>query len=82
MRWDLGEPDDDPAQRLWSLWQQGYQPRVEDFLEAAGVRDPERSPWRCGSIRRSGAGWGSGSPPSTISTPSPPSGTTPSRRST
>ncbi len=40
MRWDLGEPDDDPAQRLWSLWQQGYQPRVEDFLEAAGVRDP------------------------------------------
>ena len=31
---------DSPAQRLWSLWRQGQQPRVEDFLAQAGVRDP------------------------------------------
>ncbi len=35
-------PDDgDPARRLWSLWRQGQQPRVADFLDQAGVRDPE-----------------------------------------
>ena len=35
-------PDDaDPARRLWSLWRQGQQPRVADFLEQTGVRDPE-----------------------------------------
>jgi hypothetical protein len=35
-------PDDaDPARRLWSLWRQGQEPRVADFLEQAGVRDPE-----------------------------------------
>jgi hypothetical protein len=33
--------DDDPARRLWSLWRQGQQPRVADFLEHAGVHDPE-----------------------------------------
>ena len=38
----LERPDDaDPARRLWSLWRQGQQPRVADFLEQAGVRDPE-----------------------------------------
>ena len=31
---------DAPAHRLWSLWRQGQQPRVEDFLAQAGVRDP------------------------------------------
>ena len=37
------EPSDDadPARRLWSLWRQGQQPRVADFLDQAGVRDPE-----------------------------------------
>ncbi len=40
-RFDFGWPDDDPARRLWSLWQRGQQPRVEDFLETAEVRDPE-----------------------------------------
>jgi hypothetical protein len=35
-------PDDpDPARRLWSLWRQGQQPRVADFLDQAGVRVPE-----------------------------------------
>jgi hypothetical protein len=35
-------PDDaDPARRLWSLWRQGQEPRVADFLDQAGVRDPE-----------------------------------------
>ncbi len=39
---DFDVPDDpDPARRLWSLWRQGQQPRVADFLERAGVRDPE-----------------------------------------
>ncbi len=39
---DLDGPDDpDPARRMWSLWRQGQQPRVADFLEQAGVRDPE-----------------------------------------
>ena len=32
---------DAPARRLWSLWRQGQQPRVADFLDQAGVRDPE-----------------------------------------
>ena len=37
---DFDGPDDpDPARPLWSLWRQG--PRVADFLEQAGVRDPE-----------------------------------------
>jgi hypothetical protein len=31
----------DPGRRLWSLWREGRQPRVENFLEQAGVRDPE-----------------------------------------
>jgi serine/threonine protein kinase/WD40 repeat protein len=31
----------DPGRRLWGLWRQGQQPRVADFLEQAGVRDPE-----------------------------------------
>ena len=31
---------DGPARRLWSLWRQGQQPRVEDFLAQAGVHDP------------------------------------------
>jgi len=34
-----GGPDD-PARRLWNLWRQGQQPRVEDFLAQAGARDP------------------------------------------
>ena len=33
---------DDPARRLWGLWRQGQQPRVEDFLARAGIRDPDR----------------------------------------
>jgi WD40 repeat protein len=33
---------DDPARRLWSLWSQGQRPLVEEFLEQAGIRDPER----------------------------------------
>ncbi len=36
-----GRDDPDPGRRLWSLWRQGQQPRVADFLEQAGVRDPE-----------------------------------------
>ena len=32
---------DDPAGRLSSLWRQGQQPNVADFLAAAGTRDPE-----------------------------------------
>ncbi len=39
--WFDGPDDPDPARRLWSLWQQGQQPRVADFLVQAGVRDPE-----------------------------------------
>jgi hypothetical protein len=39
---DLDRSDDpDPARRLWSPWPQGQQPHVADFLEQAGVRDPE-----------------------------------------
>jgi WD40 repeat protein/tetratricopeptide (TPR) repeat protein len=30
----------DPARRLSSLWREGQQPRVEDFLAQAGVSDP------------------------------------------
>ncbi len=37
-----GSDDADPAWQLWCLWQQGHQPRVADFLEQAGVRDPDR----------------------------------------
>jgi hypothetical protein len=37
-----GSDDADPARQLWCLWQQGHQPRVADFLEQAGVRDPDR----------------------------------------
>ena len=33
---------DDPARRLWSFWRKGQQPRVEDFLAQAGIRDPDR----------------------------------------
>jgi WD40 repeat protein len=33
---------DDPARRLWHLWSQGQRPEVDDFLEQAGIRDPER----------------------------------------
>ena len=36
-----GRDDPDPARRLWSLWRQGQQPGVADFLDQAGVRDPE-----------------------------------------
>jgi hypothetical protein len=36
-----GRDDLDPARRLSSLWRQGQQPRVADFLDQAGVRDPE-----------------------------------------
>jgi len=32
----------DPARQLWYLWSQGQRPEVEDFLEQAGIRDPER----------------------------------------
>jgi eukaryotic-like serine/threonine-protein kinase len=32
----------DPSRDLWSLWRRGQQPRVADFLERAGVRDPEQ----------------------------------------
>ena len=31
---------DDPARRLSSLWRQGQEPRVEDFLAQMGVSDP------------------------------------------
>jgi WD40 repeat protein len=30
----------DPSRRLASLWSQGQQPRVEDFLAQTGIRDP------------------------------------------
>ena len=30
---------DAPARRLWSLWRQGQQSRVQDFLAQAGVRN-------------------------------------------
>jgi WD40 repeat protein len=36
-----GPEHTDPSRRLWSLWRQGQQPRVQDFLEQAGVGDPE-----------------------------------------
>src|SRR5271166_4454365 len=36
-----GGSGDDPARQLWSLWHQGQQPRVEDFLARTGVADPE-----------------------------------------
>ena len=32
----------DPARCLWSLWRQGQQPSVEDFLAEADIRDPDR----------------------------------------
>jgi hypothetical protein len=37
-----GPDDPDPARRQWSLWRQGQQPHVADFLEQAGVGDPEQ----------------------------------------
>ena len=37
-----GPEDFDPSRRLWGLWRDGHQPRVTDFLEQAGVRDPEQ----------------------------------------
>jgi len=33
---------DDPARRLWNLWRQGQQPKVDDFLAEAGVGDPNQ----------------------------------------
>jgi hypothetical protein len=38
---DWGGPDD-PARRLWSLWRQGLQPRLDDFLAQATLRDPDQ----------------------------------------
>src|SRR5271170_2189057 len=32
----------DPSRDLWSLWRSGHRPSVADFLEQAGVRDPEQ----------------------------------------
>ena len=32
----------DPSRDLWSLWRSGRRPRVADFLEQAGVHDPEQ----------------------------------------
>ena len=37
-----GPHDADPSRDLWSLWRSGQRPRVADFLEQAGVRDPEQ----------------------------------------
>jgi len=37
---DWGGPDD-PARRLWGLWRQGQEPRLEDFLAQAELRDPD-----------------------------------------
>jgi WD40 repeat protein len=37
---DVSGERDAPAHRLWSLWRQGQQPSVGDFLAQAGVRDP------------------------------------------
>jgi serine/threonine protein kinase/WD40 repeat protein/predicted Zn-dependent protease len=34
-------PRDDLASRFWSLWRQGQEPNVADFLAAAGTRDPD-----------------------------------------
>ena len=40
---NLDAPEDpDAARELWSLWRQGQHPRVGDFLEQAGVHDPEQ----------------------------------------
>ena len=39
--WFDGGSHADPGWRLWSLWREGRQPRVEDFLEQAGVCGPE-----------------------------------------
>jgi serine/threonine protein kinase/WD40 repeat protein len=36
-----GGDDLAPARRLWSLWRRGQRPDVADFLEQAGVGDPE-----------------------------------------
>jgi lipopolysaccharide biosynthesis regulator YciM len=37
----LEGPDaNDPARQLWELWRQGKDPRVDQFLEQAGIRDP------------------------------------------
>jgi hypothetical protein len=36
-----GGPDD-PARRLWGLWREGQEPRVEDFLAQAGPCEPEQ----------------------------------------
>jgi serine/threonine-protein kinase len=33
---------DDPARQLWSLWRQGQQPCVEDFLAQVDLHDPAR----------------------------------------
>jgi serine/threonine protein kinase len=37
-----GAGPDDPARRLWSFWRQGEQPKAEDFLAQADIRDPDR----------------------------------------
>ncbi len=37
-----GPDDADPSGDLWSLWRRGQRPGVVDFLEQAGVRDPEQ----------------------------------------
>ena len=60
-----------------SLWRQGQQPRVEDFLEQAGVRDPEQIVMALRVDQAERAGWASGCRPRPTSTPSPPSATTP-----
>ncbi len=33
---------DDPARRLWRLWQEGQEPAVEDFLAQAGIHEPDQ----------------------------------------
>ncbi len=40
-RWFDVSDHADPGRQLWRLWREGRQPRVEDFLEQAGVGDPE-----------------------------------------
>ena len=37
-----GPTAQDPARQFWSLWRQGQQPTVEDFLARTGIRDPEQ----------------------------------------